>query len=39
MRLGWSKQMLRFSVEGTALNYGVSVAKEFDVQEKFKHEM
>ena len=36
MRLGWSQQMLRFGGEGTVLNYGVTVAKEFHVQEKFK---
>ena len=36
MWLGWSQQMLRFSSEGTALNYGVSVAKELDVHEEFK---
>ena len=29
-------QMLRFSGEGTVLKYGVTVAKEFDVQEKCK---
>ena len=30
--------MLRFSGEGTVLNYEVTVAKELDVQEKFKLE-
>ena len=28
--------MLCFSGEGTVLKYGVTVAQEFDVQEKFK---
>ena len=30
--------MLPFIGEGTVFNYGMTVAKEFDVQEKFKHE-
>ena len=28
--------MLRFSCEGTVLNYGVTVANEFEVQKKFE---
>ena len=35
MRLDWWQQLLRFSGEGTKLNYGVTVAKDCDVQEKF----
>ena len=31
--------MLRSSGEGTVLHYGVTVAKEFDVQERFKLEI
>ena len=31
--------MLRFSDEGTVLNYGEPGAKKFDVQEKFKLEL
>ena len=30
--------MKRFGGEGTVLNYGVTVAKEFDVQDLFKFE-
>ena len=39
MRLGWPQQILRFSGEGTVLNLGLTVAKEFDVQEKLKLEI
>ena len=36
MRLSWSEQMLRVSDEGTVLNSGTTVAKDFDVQENVK---
>ena len=39
MRLGWSKQMLRFRGEITVPSYGVTVAKEFVVQKMLKVEI
>ena len=36
---GWPQQMVRFSEEGSVLNYGVAGAKESDDQENFQLEI